>query len=196
RFSRLDLLKLVYGTVRDYESLPRSADGVAKLLYRYAPTGRVSILALQSGDDVEVKSQHFNYDGVFSSDSRNRVGMLEWQQAAGKSVALSGSLSAQGYESGVHYGVLDRTQHENNVHARLDGSWEPSQSGHAGFGFSSHRLGAEIRAASPADSTDLGPGAATRLENTRPRALVPGMWSEYEWRVIGPIYATLGARAD
>src|SRR3989442_996579 len=46
RFSRLDLLSRVYGTARDYVSLPRSADGVAKLLYRYSLTGRVSVMGL------------------------------------------------------------------------------------------------------------------------------------------------------
>ncbi len=196
RFSRLDLLSRLYGTARDYVSLPRSADGAAKLLYRYSSTGRLSVMGLESGDDVEVRSQRFNYDGVYASRGRNRVGMLQWQQAVASVVALNGSVSVQGYESGTRYGVLDRSQHETNVHARLDGGWEASPYGHLGFGVSLHRLGSEITGSFPVDSTDFGPGAAARPAESRPRATVPGVWTEYEWRVVGPIYATLGARAD
>jgi len=43
RFSRLDVLRALYGTARDYVSLPRSADGAAKLLYRYSAAGRLSV---------------------------------------------------------------------------------------------------------------------------------------------------------
>ena len=196
RFSRLDVLSKLYGTARDYAELPQSADGAAKLLYRYSPTGRLSVIGLQSGDQLKVISQRFNYDGVFATHSRNRTAVVQWQQAAGTSLALNGSLSMQSYTSATRYGVLDRAQHELNAHARFDGRWELSRDNRAGFGASLDRLDAELTGTFPSDSTDFGTGAATRTQDSRPRAWVPGVWLEDEWRVVGSVYATLGARAD
>ena len=196
RFSRLDVLSKLYGTARDYAELPQSADGAAKLLYRYSPNGRLSVIGLQSGDELKVISQRFNYDGVFSTHSRNRTGVVQWQQGVGASLALNGSLSMQSYTSATRYGVLDRAQYELNAHARFDGRWEISRDNRAGFGTSLDRLDTELTGTFPSDSTDLGAGASTRTQESRPRAWVPGVWLEDEWRVYGPVYATLGARAD
>src|SRR6185503_13527527 len=59
RLSRIDLLQRLYGLSSRYVSLPRSADGVGKLLWRYSPTGRLSLLGLASGDNVEVLSRRY-----------------------------------------------------------------------------------------------------------------------------------------
>ena len=64
RFSRIDLLQKLYGTVRDYVALPHSADGAAKLLYRYSSTGRLSALYLGAGDGVDVIARRYNYAGL------------------------------------------------------------------------------------------------------------------------------------
>ena len=196
RFSRLDVLDALYGSTRDYVSLPRSADGAAKLLYRYSPAGRLSLLGMRSGDELQVRSQRFNYDGTYSNHTRNRVGVVQWQQAVGGVLALNGSAAIQGYDSDSRYGVLDRHQRERNFNTRLDGRWDPTKYQRSGFGLSLQRLGSDLTGSVPADSTDLGPGAATRTRATRPRAWAPGVWAEHEWRVAGPVYATLGARAD
>ena len=48
----------------------------------------------------------------------------------------------------------------------------------------------------PADSTDFGPGAAVRFQDGSPIADIPGGFVEDELHVWGPLYTTLGVRAD
>ncbi len=196
RFTRLDVLKAFYGTAHDYVSLPQSADGAAKLLFRYSPTGRVSLLGLGSGDQVDVRNHHYNYDGSFRSVARNRLAVLQWQDVLGGSLVLKGHATAQGYSSRRVYGVLDASVRERNGLASVDATWAMSARHQLAFGGGVRRLETDDESAVPADSTDFGPGAPVRVQSGHPRVTSPGVYVEHQWRVWGPVYATWGGRAD
>lgn len=177
-------------------SFPRSADGAGKLLYRYSRTGRIALLYLGSGDGVEVVARRYNFDGVYAGHSHNDLGALQFQDAVGTRLALRGQASLQQYRSDASYGVLDTDTRERNGQANVDAVWEVSPRHEVSFGGDYRRRETVTAGFLPADSTDPGFGAATRQQTGGPVASSPGMYLEDKVRLWGPVYATIGARAD
>jgi hypothetical protein len=196
RFSRIDLLQKLYGTVRDYVALPHSADGAAKLLYRYSSTGRLSALYLGAGDGVDVIARRYNYAGSYQANAQTNLGAIQWQDTWGEHLALHGHVGYQNYRNGSLYGVMDQTQREHNATANLDAVWDASERHQVAFGANVQRLESEWSGQFPSDSTDLGPGAPNHYESGQPVETSPGVYAEDKVRLWGPVYATLGGRAD
>jgi len=146
RASNVQLLEQLYGASRDYVSAPRSADAAGRLLYRYSPTGRLSFLYLGSGDRASVSSDYLNYSGVYTAESHNQIGAIQWQEALGRSVALRGHLGYQDYNSEWSFGPSLGTERERRVQSQLDGVWAAS---------ARHELSAGLRFAWRADDLVL-----------------------------------------
>ncbi len=196
RASNVQLLEQLYGASRDYVSAPRSADAAGRLLYRYSPTGRLSFLYLGSGDRASVSSDYLNFSGVYTGESRNQIAAVQWQEGIGRSIALRGHVGYQQYLSDWTFGPMAATEREKRIQAQLDAVWAASPQHELSTGFRFARRADDLVGVYPADSTDLQPGAPVRYHDTRPRQSMPGGYIEDKIRLWGPVYATLGVRAD
>lgn len=191
-----ELLFRIYGSQTRYEVAPTSGSATGKLLYRYSPTGRLSLTYLDSGDDVALVSRHLNYEGVLRQSTRNRFGAIAFSDVVAGRVAVRGQAGGQYYDTGFTYGPIVSDHTERNAQANLDAVWPMGPRLEVAFGGNYQRRDTEVLGRFPADSTDFQPGAPTRPFDTRPTVDAPGMYLENKLRVWGPLYATFGGRFD
>ncbi len=196
RYGDPRMLFKLYGTPRDYQETPRGTDGIGKLLWRYSPTGRASLLYLDSRDRTALAVDVLNTRVSYAERARTQMGILQITDAIGKSIALRGQVAGQYWQHDWRLGEFGGGESERNAQANLDATWEASPRSEVAAGFNLRRRDAEIDGRYAADSTDYTSGAPVRHYASRPRTDYPGVYLEDKLRVWGPVYATAGARAD
>lgn len=196
RLSDPRLLFRLYGTSHDYELTPRGTDEAAKLLWRYSPTGRLALLYLDWRDRTRLTVDYLGFHTGYAEDSRSQLGAIQFSDAIGGVLALRGQVSGQYWQNNWAFGPFGGANSERNGQANLDATWSLGARHELGFGFNLRRSDAEIDGTEAADSTDYAAGAPARHYGSRPRQDYPGAYVEDKLRVWGPVYATLGARAD
>lgn len=190
------LLFRVYGSSHDFESTPLGGNGFGRLLYRYSPSGRLSLGLFHSTDDVGVKAEILNSVNLIRSTATNRVASLDLNDVLRGRMAVRAQLSWQDYDSEWAMGPFASLQSEHNVQGNAEAVWPLGDRHELSFGANLRRRDTTIEGRAPADSTDFLPGAPTRPITTQPRIDYPGFFVEDKLRLLGPLYATLGARFD
>ncbi len=196
RFSDTDVLMRVYGSSRDYQSAPLSHDAAAKLVWRYSSTGRATLTGLQNGDRTAVTANALNVKSLYLEHARNQLLALDVSDAPGERVALHLRGALQRYRDDWTFSGFGTARDETNLQGNLEGVWTPDPRHAISFGANLPRRAAHIVGSLPADSVDLAAGAPLRGYDYRPVLDTPGMYLEDKLRVVGPVYATLGGRAD
>jgi len=190
------LLFKLYGSSSDYEETPQSLQIADKLLYRYSPTGRLSLLHLGSTERLAVRTNRLNVADTYRSRASNGFLSLQWSDVALRSVSLRGNVSAQRYRDAWDFSGFGQTFLEEEARANLDGIWHAGPRHEVGFGLSQVARRARDTGFEAADSTDLGEGAPTRARATDSRLREPSAYLEDKVRLVGPLYATLGIRLE
>ncbi|HET9326726.1 MAG TPA: TonB-dependent receptor [Candidatus Eisenbacteria bacterium] len=190
------LLFKLYGSASDYETAPSSSNGFAKLIHRYSPTGRITASYLEAHDHVGLVASHLNAAYLYDDVMANHVGTLEVRDVLAGRMAWRGLVSRQSYDKRWSYGPFGAGQSERTTQANLDFDWPVSTRAEVSFGLNARRRATEIVGDFPADSMDVQPGAPIRHQVTRPTLFYPGVYAEGRFRLWGPVYATLGGRAD
>jgi hypothetical protein len=196
RLSITSILFKLYGSASEYESAPTSADGMVKLIGRYSPTGRASLVFLDAGDEARVRARYLNFEGSYHENARSRFGALVLQDVIAGRVAVRAQLGGQAWRSRWTYGPVISNQGERAGQVAVDAVWPLTPRHELSFGAGSRLRASELTGVWPADSTDFGPGAPLRILETRPRVARTGFYLEDKLRVWGPLYATLGTRLD
>lgn len=191
-----EVLMNLYGSSRDYVSPPVSTDGAVKLIGRYRPTGRASLLYLGSGDGLTMWWNILNTRERLRSAGETHFGSLQVSDVIAGRVAVKGNAAFQAHERESRYASFGRTRRERNATAAIDAIWRPSDRHELSFGANVRRLGARIEGAWAADSTDYSAGAPVRRDDVDARTVSPGVFVEQKSRLVGPLYATLGVRVD
>src|SRR5262245_43987843 len=190
------LLFDIYGTSSDYETTPSSSNGYVKLLGRYSRTGRLALSYLEAHDKVGVIAYYLNANHVYDEIAVNRIGSVQLVDVIAGAVALRGTASLQRYGNRSSYGPFEAERNERNGQANLDATWAISPRNSLAFGANLRRRDTRIVGDYPADSTNYDSDAPIREENIHAQIDYPGFYVEDKLRVWGPLYATLGARAD
>ena len=135
-------LQVAIGTETGMAPLAECALIVAPYQADGEPAGTIGVLGPSRMDyphamaAVAVVSHRFNYEGTYAAGARNRLAALEWQDAIGTSLAVSGHASLQRWTNHSSYGVMDLQELERNDWLILSDSadrWtEPNDSAHAG----------------------------------------------------------------
>ncbi len=196
RYSDTELLMRVYGSRNDYERAPLSHDAAAKLVWRYSGTGRLTFTGLQNGDRTAVEANVLNVASVYHEHALNQVGALELADALGERLALHVRGAWQRYGAKWDYSGFGTRRDESDAQANLEAVWTPHPRHELTFGGNLPRHAVRIVGGLPADSVDLAAGAPLRAYDIRPVLTLPGVFVEDKLRVWGPVYATLGFRAD
>ena len=191
-----EILFRLYGSNSDYTQYPWSENGVAKLLYRYSPTGRVSVFGIGSAEHLGVKANVLDVTDVYSSNARNGFGAIHVQDLLFGHGALRANLTNQHYQSEWSYSAFTQRQVEHTAQGDVDVVWPLGDRDELTVGGVWRRRGRTDQGLAAADSTDLGPGAPTRTIDRTSITREPGAYLEDKLRVVGPIYATLGGRVD
>ncbi len=196
RYSDTGLLMKVYGSSGDYVRAPTSHDAAGKLVWRYSPTGRVTLTALQNGDQTDAVVNVLNVQSLYRGRAKNVVGALDWSDAVGRQLAFHLRGAWQRYGADFTYSGFGTTRDESDVQANLEATWSPGPRHQVTFGGNLPVRATRVTGVLPADSVDLVQGAPLRRYDTRPVLTLPGAFVEDKLRLFGPLYATLGARAD
>ncbi|MGH7726722.1 MAG: TonB-dependent receptor [Candidatus Eiseniibacteriota bacterium] len=191
-----ELLFRLYGSASDFESAPRSQNGALKLTYKYSPTGRLSGSWIGAGDDVSVIANELNFADAYRADTRNDFASLRLEDLFGGKLALKALAFGQLYRTSWSYGEFSGSRNEDNLGGQVDAVWAATPRHELSFGGQWRGDQADLESLAPADSTDLYPGAPTRVYGTNARLDYPGFYLEDKLRVAGPVYATLGGRVD
>jgi hypothetical protein len=196
RGSATGILDQLYGSPADYVTEPTSSDGAAKLLWRYTPTGRLSLLYLRASDDVNVITDVLNVTQGYRHRARNQFLALQFQDVLAGRIALRGQVAGQLYHTHWRFGEFGGHNDEDNAQGNVDAVWPLGRRHELAFGLDWRRQGADYEGLAPADSTDLGAGAPKRPITIDTRVDQPGFYLEDKLRVWGRLYATLGGRLD
>ena len=191
-----ELLMRIYGSVSDYTQFPWSENGVAKLLYRYSPTGKLSVFGIGSTEHLGVRTNVLNTGNVYAANSRTGFGAVHLQDVLLGRGAVRASLTTQHYRNQWNYSAFGRIAREHNVQASADVVWPLGRDHELSAGGLWERRAREDGGSAPADSTDLDFGAPVRVVASNTVTREPGAFIEDKLRVWGPLYATFGVRAD
>lgn len=190
------MLFRLYGSASEFEESPTSWNGIGKLIYRYSPTGRLSLLDLQSSERISVVSRVLAARSEYASHVHNQFWALNLTDVAAGRVALKANLTTQRFRDQWSYSDFGQRGIERQTIASLDGSWPASERHALAFGFGWRRRSFDRGGLAAADSTDLSPGADTRYHAVRGIADEPWAYAEHKTRLVGALYATLGARIE
>jgi hypothetical protein len=191
-----ELLFRIYGSNSDYTQAPWSENGVAKLLWRYSPTGRLSVFGIGSTEHLGVEANALSVTDVYASNAKNAFGALHLQDALWGRGAVRASLTTQHYRSAWGFSEFAGRRAEHVAQGDVDVTWPVGTRHELSFGAIVRRRAHEDTGIAAADSTDLATGAPTRPVAISDVAREPGIYAEDKLRLWGPLYATLGARLD
>lgn len=194
--SLLPVLMHLYGSPNEYESVPQSFNGVAKLLWRYSGSGKLSLFDIVSTERIAVYSNQLNMRGLYDSEAANHFAALSLQDAIAGRVAVRANVTAQRYSDDWSFSAFRGRRSERATQAQADFVWPASSRLELSFGGLWRDRGVERSGLAAADSTDLGGDAPTRGFGYGVKLREPGGYAEGKLRVWGPLYATLGARVD
>lgn len=194
--SATSLLYKLYGSNREYVSPPTSFNAVAKLLYRYSSSGRISVFDIASTEDLRVIATPLATRGEYASNARNQFTALHLQDAIWGRIAVRANATQQAYRSDWTYSQFLHHQGEHATQALVDFTWPVGKRNEFSFGgaWRSHAYDVSGRAA--ADSNDLANGALSRVIATTQTVREPGLYADDKLRLFGPVYATMGGRFD
>jgi len=191
-----ELLFRLYGSVSEYTQAPASQNGVAKLQWRYSPTGRLSIFGIGSSEHLGVLTNVLDVRDVYASNAKNAFGALHLQDALLGHGAIRANLTVQHYRSRWSYSEFGGARAEHVAQGDVDMVWPLGPRHELTLGAVVRRRAYDLTGQAAADSTDLGVGAPTRTVAIAEVAREPGVYAEDKLRLWGPLYATLGARLD
>ncbi len=191
-----ELLFRLYGSVHEYTQAPWSENGVAKLQYRYSPTGRLSLFGIGSQEHLGVETNVLASQDVYRSHARNGFAALHLQDALLGHGAIRANLTTQHYRSDWTYSEFGDRTAEHVAQADVNVVWPLGSRHELTFGAVGRRHAHARDALTPADSTDLERGAPTRLMTLAETQDEGGVHVEDKLRLWGPLYATLGGRVD
>ena len=191
-----ELLFRLYGSVSDYTLAPTSQNGVGKLLWRYSPTGRLSVFGIGSSERLGVVTNVLSVRDVYASNAKNAFAALHLQDALLGHGAIRANLTTQHYRSGWTYSAFGGRRSEHVAQGDVDVVWPIGTRHELTLGAIVRRRAHDLTGQAAADSTDLGAGAPTRPVGITDIAREPGVYAEDKLRLWGPLYATLGARLD
>lgn len=190
------LLFDLYGSPSTFEVAPTSEHGAVKALWRPAPATRLAATWVGAADRTAVVADELNVRSVYEGRSGNDFVGLRGQHLFGTTLSISAVASAQRYRSRWSFSEFGDVRDEDNALAQLEAVWAASPRHELSFGVQWRGRHTRITGPDAADSTDLGAGAPTRDFATDARLDLPGAYVEDKFRVVGPLYATLGARVD
>ncbi len=191
-----ELLFRLYGSVSDYTQAPASENAVGKLLWRYSPTGRASVLGIRSAEHLGLYANALNVREVYASNARNAFGALQVKDVLFGHAALRASVTNQHYRSAWDFSAFGANDREHATQATADVVWPLGDRHELSFGGTWRRHAREQTGFAAADSVDLASDAPVRPFGTRAVTREPGVYAEDKLRVWGPLYATAGARFD
>lgn len=190
------LLNRLYGSASDYRATPWSQDIMQRLQYRYSPTGRTSLTWVETGSGAHLRVDHLNTTSDVDQDGRNRLVAWNAQDVLLGRLALRAQASLQRFRSDVAFGPSRIAQREHNAQLNADAVWPLNERHELSFGANLEHLDTEYGGWGVADSTDYAPGAPLRRIGVRAKVAHPGVYVEDKSRLVGTLYATLGARFD
>ncbi|MEX2283616.1 MAG: TonB-dependent receptor [Gemmatimonadota bacterium] len=186
----------MHGRSEEYGTAPRSAQGIASVVYVPRPGTQLRIVGLSESDQMEIPVDAYGYAGDLRATGATRVAALagRWLHS-GSQGGLRGSASFSERVTGFRFGVLDRDRSDRGVSVKLDGDYAPATRVRLRAGLEAARL--EYTEVGMVPSTeDLTPGApVTRLDEERSTEHAGG-YVETELRLTSDIAVIAGARAD
>jgi outer membrane cobalamin receptor len=191
-----ELLFRIYGSESDYTQPPWSENGVAKLLWRYSPTGRLSAFGIGATEHLALLANTLNVRELYASNARNGFGALHLQDAVLGRGALRANVTTQNYRSAWNYSAFGERTAEHTAQADADVTWPIGTRHELSFGGVWRRRASERTGRAASDSTDLASDSPARAFGTSATTREPGFYLEDKLRLWGPLYATAGARAD
>ncbi len=191
-----DLLMKLYGGSQDYTQFPWSENGVAKLIWRYSATGHLAVFGIGSVEHLGAKVDVLNSRDVYASNARNEFGAVHLRDALLGHGAITANATLQHWRNAWSWSAFGTTTREHVSGADVHVVWPLGPRHELSAGGVWRRDAREDRGTMAADSTDLVDQPPVRLLHTLTTTREPGVYLEDKLRLAGPVYATIGARAD
>ena len=187
----------MHGRSDEYGRAPRSAQGIASLVFEPRPGTQLKVVGLSEADDMEVPVDAYGYAGDLRATGETRVAAISgrWLHPGSKA-AVRAVASVSERETGFRFGVLDRDRNDRGLSVRFDGDYTPSARLRLRGGIELAALRFTENGIVPA-TEDLTPGAPVEQLNADARSTEQaGAYVESEVRVAESVALIAGARVD
>jgi len=197
RATDISLLLKLHGDGDEYESVPRSLEGVVGTEWSPRPGLELKAIGLAMGDHAAQEVEAIGWKGPFESSGRTLVGLAS---ARAMSEDATRALRATAFwtqrESEFAFGVLHRDRRDRSLGLRAEGEWTPSESRALRAGAETRRLSALETGRVPTTER-MDPAAPSEpLAGFDQGTWHTGAWMEGEFRPLAPLALVAGARAD
>ncbi len=197
RFTETSLLLRLHDQASDYQSFPRSLEGVATWVHEPRPGIELKALALGQADTADRIIDAIGYRGPFGVRGRTALGLFSaraLREDAG--AVLHTTVAWSEHKSDFEFGALDRERSDRSLAIRVAGDIAPGLRNHLRAGFEATRLSTTERGRVPA-TEQLAPGSPTEaLPGIDDKSQHLGAFVEDEFRPVPALGLTVGARID
>ncbi len=197
RFTETSLLLRLHDQANDYQSFPRSLEGVASWVYEPRPGIELKALALGQTDTADRIIDAIGYRGAFGVSGRTALGLFSARVLRDDAdAAFHTTVSWTEHKSDFEFGALDRDRSDRSLAIRVAGDIAPGLRNHLRAGFEATRLSTTERGRVPT-TEQLAPGSPTEaLPGVDDKSHHLGTFVENEFRPVPALGLTVGARID
>ncbi len=197
RATDISLLLALHGDKDEYESVPRSVEGVAGTEWSPRPGLELKAIGLALADHSAREVDAIGWTGSFESAGRTMVGLASARVLSEDATrALHASAFWTRRSSDLSFGVLDRERADRALGLRAEGEWAPSESRAVRLGVEGRRLSATEAGHVPTTER-MDPAAPSEpLDGVDRDTWHAGAWIESEVHPLAPLALVAGARAD
>jgi tetratricopeptide (TPR) repeat protein len=197
RFTETSFLLRLHDQASDYQSFPRSLEGVASWVFEPRPGVELKALALGQADTADRVIDAIGYRGPFGVRGRTALGLFSARVLRNDAdAAFHTTVSWSEHKSDFEFGVLDRERFDRSLGIRVISDIAPDLRNHLRAGLEATRLSATERGRVPT-TEQLAPGSPSEaLLGVRDRSHHLGTFIENEFRPVPALGLTVGARID
>jgi tetratricopeptide (TPR) repeat protein len=197
RFTETSFLLRLHDQASDYQSFPRSLEGVASWVYEPRPGVELKALALGQTDTADRIIDAIGYRGPFGVRGRTALGLFSARVLRNDAdAAFHTTVSWSEHKSDFEFGTLDRERSDRSLAIRVAGDIAPGLRNHLRAGFEVARLSTTERGRVPT-TEQLAPGSPSEtLPGVRDQSQHLGTFVENEFRPVPALGLIVGARID
>jgi tetratricopeptide (TPR) repeat protein len=197
RFTETSFLLRLHDQASDYQSFPRSLEGVASWVFEPRPGVELKALALGQADTADRVIDAIGYRGPFGVRGRTILGLFSARVLRDDAdAAFHTTVSWSEHKSDFEFGALDRERSDRSLAIRVAGHIAPGLRNHLRAGFEVTRLSTTEHGRVPT-TEQLAPGSPSEaLPGVKDHTQHLGTFVENEFRPVPALGLTVGARID
>ncbi len=179
-----------------FEQVPQSWDGNISTIWKYSNFGQVKIFYFKNDDDIAVRVNHPNYNGIMMNDNHSQLANIQWRHLFEQGILVKSSVSTNQFSQGLTLGNIDKRLTDNLWKWRTDVTIPAGDRVTINTGLILDDLVTDLQARFPRDENDIHPDAETDTFQVDYQTQHYGTYIETEVELTSRLMIISGIRGD